>query len=106
MTVAAVCCCRKIKNGRFQDRNRPLTCGGAEGIRTPDPLHAMEVRYQLRYSPARPRHGSAWPREAGLGGPYQHRAEILPCRGGDFDLTAEHVVFRPAYEGGRFGWTV
>src|SRR5256885_3197061 len=26
-------------------------CGGAEGIRTPDPLHAMEVRYQLRYSP-------------------------------------------------------
>jgi hypothetical protein len=25
--------------------------GGAEGIRTPDPLHAMEVRYQLRYSP-------------------------------------------------------
>jgi hypothetical protein len=35
----------------------PLTCyffGGAEGIRTPDPLHAMEVRYQLRYSPARP----------------------------------------------------
>ena len=28
--------------------------GGAEGIRTPDPLHAMEVRYQLRYSPATP----------------------------------------------------
>ena len=25
---------------------------GAEGTRTPDPLHAMEVRYQLRYSPA------------------------------------------------------
>jgi len=24
---------------------------GAEGIRTPDPLHAMEVRYQLRHSP-------------------------------------------------------
>ena len=30
-----------------------LVCGGAEGIRTPDPLHAMEVRYQLRYSPLR-----------------------------------------------------
>ena len=33
----------------------PLICKnfvcGAEGIRTPDPLHAMEVRYQLRYSP-------------------------------------------------------
>jgi hypothetical protein len=28
-----------------------LKLGGAEGIRTPDPLHAMEVRYQLRYSP-------------------------------------------------------
>jgi hypothetical protein len=26
--------------------------GGAEGTRTPDPLHAMEVRYQLRHSPA------------------------------------------------------
>ena len=37
--------------------------GGAEGTRTPDPLHAMEVRYQLRYSPemreteAYPMHG-------------------------------------------------
>ena len=29
----------------------PCALGGAEGIRTPDPLHAMEVRYQLRYSP-------------------------------------------------------
>ena len=29
---------------------------GAEGIRTPDPLIANEVRYQLRYSPlVRPR---------------------------------------------------
>jgi hypothetical protein len=28
----------------------PLT-GGAEGTRTPDPLHAMQVRYQLRHSP-------------------------------------------------------
>ncbi len=25
--------------------------GGAEGIRTPDPFDANEVRYQLRYSP-------------------------------------------------------
>ena len=30
--------------------------GGAEGTRTPDPLHAMQVRYQLRHSPEhRPR---------------------------------------------------
>ncbi len=27
------------------------TTGGAEGTRTPDPLHAMQVRYQLRHSP-------------------------------------------------------
>ena len=26
---------------------------GAEGTRTPDPLHAMQVRYQLRHSPER-----------------------------------------------------
>ena len=25
---------------------------GAKEIRTPDPLNAIEVRYQLRYSPA------------------------------------------------------
>ena len=28
--------------------------GGAEGTRTPDPLHAMQVRYQLRHSPELP----------------------------------------------------
>lgn len=33
-----------------------VAVGGAEGIRTPDPLHAMEVRYQLRYSPVSPEH--------------------------------------------------
>ena len=26
--------------------------GGGEGTRTPDPLHAMQVRYQLRHTPA------------------------------------------------------
>lgn len=25
--------------------------GGPEGTRTPDPLHAMQVRYQLRHRP-------------------------------------------------------
>jgi hypothetical protein len=29
----------------------PAEIGGAEGTRTPDPLHAMQVRYQLRHSP-------------------------------------------------------
>ena len=32
----------------------PSRFGGAEGIRTPDPFHAMEVRYQLRHSPGSP----------------------------------------------------
>jgi hypothetical protein len=35
-----------------QGSGASITFCGAEGIRTPDPLHAMEVRYQLRYSPA------------------------------------------------------
>ena len=32
---------------------RETSCapGGAEGTRTPDPLHAMQMRYQLRHSP-------------------------------------------------------
>jgi hypothetical protein len=51
MAVAALCCCIKIKNGQFQDRNRPLTWGGAKGSRTPDLLHAMQALYQLSYSP-------------------------------------------------------
>ncbi len=27
--------------------------GGGKGIRTPDPLHAMQVLYQLSYTPRR-----------------------------------------------------
>ena len=46
--------CMPIQQSRY--RLRPaqaelITLGGAEGIRTPDPLHAMQVRYQLRHSP-------------------------------------------------------
>ena len=35
-------------------KNRTPTrkTGGAKGIRTPDLLHAMQTRYQLRHSPA------------------------------------------------------
>ena len=36
---------------RWAGRAQPPIQGGAEGIRTPDPLDANEVRYQLRYSP-------------------------------------------------------
>jgi len=32
-----------------------------------------------------------------MGGPHQHREEILPCRVSDFDLIAAHAVFRPAH---------
>ena len=31
-----------------------LAANGAKEIRTPDPLNAIEVRYQLRYSPEKP----------------------------------------------------
>ena len=32
--------------------DRASRSGGGEGTRTPDPLHAMQVRYQLRHTPA------------------------------------------------------
>src|ERR1700746_1492031 len=35
-----------------------------------------------------------------IAGPHHQREEILPCRSGDFDHTAEHVVFRPAHARG------
>jgi hypothetical protein len=38
--------------------------GGAEGTRTPDPLHAMQVRYQLRHSPKHVPSGRFKPPEA------------------------------------------
>jgi hypothetical protein len=45
---------RRGAEQRARSRCKPVTCtyaSGAEGTRTPDPLHAMEVRYQLRHSP-------------------------------------------------------
>ena len=60
----AICGIRIVRRDRFvfnSNHQRGMDTAsdlqelcGAEGIRTPDPLHAMEVRYQLRYSPARP----------------------------------------------------
>ena len=38
-----------MKKGFPEITGNPIC--GAKGIRTPDPLHAMEMRYQLRYSP-------------------------------------------------------
>jgi hypothetical protein len=37
--------------------------GGAEGTRTPDPLHAMQVRYQLRHSPRFPCRSGVSPKQ-------------------------------------------
>lgn len=36
-----------------KSRGLPGKIGGPEGTRTPDPLHAMQVRYQLRHRPGR-----------------------------------------------------
>ena len=33
------------------ERKEPLNCGGAKGTRTPNPLLAKQVRYQLRHGP-------------------------------------------------------
>ena len=41
----------KKGNHHARDGSLFLCTGGAEGTRTPDPLHAMQVRYQLRHSP-------------------------------------------------------
>src|SRR5215470_6201721 len=46
------CCCTKIINSRFHDRNWALTCGGAKGTRTPGLLVANQTLFQLSYSPA------------------------------------------------------
>jgi hypothetical protein len=46
-----------VRKALFPDRERAsglrlcAFLGGAEGTRTPDPLVANEVRYQLRHSP-------------------------------------------------------
>ena len=37
--------------GPPEPRKGPLTCGGAKGTRTPNPLLAKQVRYQLRHGP-------------------------------------------------------
>ena len=46
-------CPMAVSGSSVEDSDTALTCFscGAEGIRTPDPLHAMQVRYQLRHSP-------------------------------------------------------
>ncbi len=58
----------------------PVGCAarGAEGTRTPDPLHAMEVRYQLRYSPAAPEGLASIPTHAGRADAWPRGANDRP----------------------------
>jgi hypothetical protein len=49
--VAVLRCGTGPNRASLGERKWHLTWGGAEGTRTPDPLVANEVRYQLRHSP-------------------------------------------------------
>jgi len=52
MTVtAALCCCTSTEEALSREGKGPLNCGGAKGTRTPNPLLAKQVRYQLRHGP-------------------------------------------------------
>ena len=57
---------------------RPVRVGGAKGIRTPDPLPAEQVLYQLSYSPGCP------------GGPGQDSRSLTSC--GNRDTVARSGV--------------
>ena len=50
-TVAAVCCCRKIRNGRSRERNRPLTWVELRGFEPLTPSMRTRCATGLRYSP-------------------------------------------------------
>src|SRR6476660_4188794 len=49
--VAATLCAGGEGDAPVQDGKGPLTWGGAKGTRTPNPLLAKQVRYQLRHGP-------------------------------------------------------
>jgi hypothetical protein len=49
--TAAVCCCNSSESARQETLKVDLTRGGAKGTRTPNPLLAKQVRYQLRHGP-------------------------------------------------------
>jgi hypothetical protein len=49
--AAVLCCCTRSTRAVSHCGKRPLSWGGAEGIRTPDPLDANEVRYRTALQP-------------------------------------------------------
>ena len=66
-------------------------CRGAKGIRTPDLLHAMQTRYQLRHSPSCAPLERSLVEEAGPA-PQTHSLAPAPLR-----LGPDLVVHRPAH---------
>ena len=86
--------------GRMRAISEPLTCNFSVELRGFEPLTpSMPWRCATSCATA-PRtlaRTSLALRGPDIGGPHQHREEILPCRGSDFDLIAQHVVFRPAH---------
>ena len=64
---------------RLGGGSAPLPRRGAKETRTPDPLHAMEVRYQLRYSPNDGKRPTLDDRRSSLGcGPAASKRECIP----------------------------
>ena len=72
--------------------------GGAEGTRTPDPLHAMQVRYQLRHSPdaliAREREAYRSPHGLLISGHLPRRAPAASQRCTPEDAMRGHTRWR------------
>src|SRR6478609_4299845 len=69
--VAATLCAGGEGDAPVQDGKGRLTWGGAKGTRTPNPLLAKQVRYQLRHGPWVPTPRAGQERqlaEAGFGG--------------------------------------
>ena len=73
MTVAAVCCCQKIKKAGPQIGNRPLTCVELRGFEPLTPSMRTRCATGLRYSPENKRQpsklcGLLAPRDCGVAG--------------------------------------
>ncbi len=81
-------------------RTATLTCYFSVELRGFEPLTpSMPWRCatSCATAPRDPGTDEPGPEGPDIGGPHQHREEILPCCVSDFDLIAEHVVFRPAH---------